>query len=604
MLRSNLVPTRLIQPSERTRVTIVDLHRPSRFRAIAVLLALVVYLAGLLKLRVRGSLTGQVAGAELRETFERLGGLWLKVGQLLSLRIDVFPREFCYELGKLQNRAQGFPTEHARRIIEEDMGAPIELYFEEFGEHPFAVASIGQVYRAKLRQEGIYVAIKVQKPYAPELFARDLVAVRWIVRLLQLLRFRRHMRWDLGFDELRSVMKEELDYHYEASSIRRMRKCLKPHQIYVPKLFSRYSSRRVLVTEFIHAVLMADYMRVADRDPEQLAAWLTENNVSPRRVARRLIQSIFRQILEDNLYHGDLHPGNIVLLRNNRIALIDFGSTNFTEREYLAKFGMLIKSLAMRDYSKAGDLCLLLTAALPNIDTDQAKDELVGALRAWATRTLVRELPYHDKSLDNATIEIVKILVAYRCTMEWAWLRIHRALTTLDTSLIYLYPDVNYTRTLARYFEKAEERRIRAILSPQMLRRTVGSYATALDIQDRINDYTLFQGMLVRRHAQIVRGATGKLTAIWQTFTDLIVVTIASAGVAGILLYLDRLALIALEPWLGPELFQLLPAAPPAQSSLWIVFAVSYVFLVYTLVKLRRRLRQKDARSHERVAAV
>lgn len=604
MLRSSLIPTRLIQPTERTRVTIVELHRPSRFRSAAVSLALLVYLAGLLKLRLQGTLTGAVAGIELRQTFERLGGLWLKVGQLLSLRIDVFPREFCYELGKLQNRAQGFPTEHARRIIEEDMGAPIELYFEEFGEQPFAVASIGQVYRAKLRQEGIYVAVKVQKPYAPELFARDLVAVRWIVRLLQVLRFRRHMRWDLGFDELKAVMKEELDYHYEASSIRRMRKCLKEHKIYVPRLYSQYSSRRVLVTEFIHAVLMADYMRVADRDPEQLAAWLTENNVNPRRVAKRLIHSIFRQILEDNLYHGDLHPGNIVLLRNNRIALIDFGSTNFTEREYLAKFGMLIKSLAMRDYSKAADLCLLLTAALPNIDTDQAKEELVSALRAWATRTLVRELPYHDKSLDNATIEIVKILVAYRCTMEWAWLRIHRALTTLDTSLIYLYSDVNYTRMLARYFERAEGRRIQAILSPATIRRTIGSYATALDIQDRINDYTLFQGMLVRRHAQIVRGATGKLTAIWQTFTDLVVVTIASAGVAGILLYLDSLNMVPLEQWLGSELFSLLPAAPPAQSSMWIVLAVLYVYLVHTLMKLRRRLRQKDARSHERVAAV
>ena len=141
-------------------------------------------------------------------------------------------------------------------------------------------------------------------------------------------------------------------------------------------------------------------------------------------------------------------------------------------------------------------------------------------------------------------------------------------------------------------------------MSPATIRRTIGSYATALDIQDRINDYTLFQGMLVRRHAQIVRGATGKLTAIWQTFTDLVVVTIASAGVAGILLYLDSLNMVPLEQWLGSELFSLLPAAPPAQSSMWIVLAVLYVYLVHTLMKLRRRLRQKDARSHERVAAV
>ena len=75
------------------------------------------------------------------------------------------------------------------------------------------------------------------------------------------------------------------------------------------------------------------------------------------------------------------------------------------------------------------------------------------ALRSWATRTLVKQLPYHDKSMDNVTIEIVRILVGCRCTMEWGWLRIHRALTTLDTSLVYLYRDVNYTRMLQQYFD-------------------------------------------------------------------------------------------------------------------------------------------------------
>jgi hypothetical protein len=188
--------------------------------------------------------------------------------------------------------------------------------------------------------------------------------------------------------------------------------------------------------------------------------------------------------------------------------------------------------------------------------------------------------------------------------MEWAWLRIHRALTTLDTSLIYLYPDVNYTKTLQRYFQKAEWRRMRGLLSPAMMRRSLSSYATALDIQDRVSDYTLFQGMLVRRHAQIVRGATSKVTAIWQTFTELLWGAVALAGAGGILLYLDRLNVISLSRWLGPELLQLMPAAPPAASSMWMVLAVLYVYLVYTLVKLRRRLRQKDARAHERVAAV
>jgi ubiquinone biosynthesis protein len=595
----------LIDPARRGRLTIADtVVPPSRWRLLSVVSALAGYAGALLWMRLRGTFSSAVAGEKLRQTFETLGGLWLKVGQLLSLRIDLFPQDFCEELAKLQSRSIGFPTEIARRIIEEDLGAPIEQYFEEFGERPFAVASIGQVFRAKLRQEGVWVAVKVQKPFAPEMFARDMVFVRWLVFLLRVLRFRRHMRWDLGYEELQQVVREELDFHYEASSLRRMRKTLKGHKIYVPRLFSRYSSKRVLVTEFIHAVLMADFIKEASTNQAHLAAWLAENNVEPRKVARRLIDSIFRQILENNLYHGDLHPGNIVLLRDSRIALIDFGTTSFTEREYLQKFTIFIRALATRDYAKASDLCLLLTASLPNIDTEQVKEDLVRALRGWATRTLVRELPYHDKSLDNATIEVVKILVSYRCTMEWAWLRIHRALTTLDISLIYLYRDVNYTRMLQRYFRNAERRRLERIASVEMVRRSMSAYATALDIQDRVNDYTLFQGTLVRRHAQVFRGATSKVAAVFGTIVDVVRTATVIAGVLALLTYLHQHHRVATDRWLGPQISGLLERVPMLDPTAWLVVMAAYVYVIALLVRLHRRLHERDARNQDRVAAV
>jgi ubiquinone biosynthesis protein len=604
MLSSRLIPTRLIDPSQRPRLVIADARPPSRLRTAAVVLAIGRFLLSIAVLRLKRALHSGLAGQLLREQFEDLGGLWLKAGQLLSLRIDLFPQPFCEELAKLQNRSVGFPTPLARQIIEEDLGAPIEQYFDEFGERPFAVASIGQVYRARLRQEGVYVAVKVQKPYAPEMFARDLVFIRWLVRFLMLVRFRRHMRWDLGYEELCEVMKEELDFHYEASSIRRMRKSLKGHRIYVPRLFSRYSSRRILVTEFIHAVLMADYIKVADNDPQQLAAWLNENNIDPKKVARRLIHSIFRQLLENNLYHGDLHPGNIVLLRDSRIALIDFGSTNFTEREYLQKFRMFIRALATRDYAKAADLCLMLTASLPNIDTEEVKEKLVHTLRAWATRTLVRELPYHDKSIDNATINVVTILVAYRCTMAWSWLRIHRALTTLDTSLIYLYSDVNYTRMLQRYFRSAEGRRLREMFSTEMVRRSLNAYQVGLDIQDRVNDYTLFQGTLVRRQAQVFRGATSKVAAVMALFTQLARTAVAVAGAFGVVLYLHQHRQLEVERWLGPQISASLARVPRLDGPIWLALLLSYVYLLWLIIKVKKRLREREAGSHDRVAAV
>jgi len=604
MLSPRLIPTHL--PSSRTNdIVTADVRPVSRLRIATDLFALLGLFARLIGLRLRGPVTGEVAGRAVRETFEHLGGLWLKAGQLLSLRVDLFPREFCQELATLQNRSVAFPTPVARRMLEEELGGPVEQYFDEFADRPFAVASIGQVYRARLRQEQVYVAVKIQKPYSAELFARDLMLIRWIVRLLTVVRFRSFMRWDLGYAELCEVMKEELDYHYEASAVRRMRRSLNGHRIYVPRLFARYSTQRVLVTEFIHAILMADYIQAAEKDPVRLAAWLTENNVKPRKVARRLIQSIYRQLLENNLFHGDLHPGNIVLLRDSRIALIDFGTTSFTERDYLQKFVIFLRALATRDYAKAADLSLLLTASLPNnLDVDQVREDLVRALRSWAARTLVKQLPYHDKSMDNITIEMMRILVDSRCTMDWGWLRIHRALTTLDTSLVYLYRDVNYTRMLQQYFRKAERRRLRAMLSPALPLRALASAETQFGILDRINEYTLFQSTLVRRQSQVFRGTVSKISAVLRAGAQLLQAAIALAGLIGLLVFVTQRGGGPRLGWLGPQLSGWIRRAPSIDNGVWAVLALSYVYFAATVIKLRRRLRQRDSGTHEKVAAV
>ena len=604
MLSPALTPTRL-DPSRRGRIVIVDVQPVSRFRTVTTVVTFLGLIRRLLWLRLRGRAESQVVGQTVRETFEHLGGLWLKAGQLLSLRVDLFSKEFCQELAQLQNRSSGFPTPIARQILEQELGAPVDQFFDEFAPQPFAVASIGQVYRARLRREQVYVAVKIQKPFSDQLFARDMMLIKWIVRLLAAVRFRTHMRWDLGYNELSEVMKEELDYHYEASALRRMKRALRGHKIYVPRLFARYSSRRVLVTEFIHAILMADYIRMADENPERLAAWLAENNVKPRKVARKLIQSMYRQLFENNLFHGDLHPGNIVLLRNSRIALIDFGSTSFTEREYLQKFVMFVQSLATRQYAKAADLSLMLTASLPNnLDVDQVKEDLVRSLRSWATRTLVKQLPYHDKSMDNVTIELVRILVGCRCTMEWGWLRIHRALTTLDTSLVYLYPDVNYTRMLQQYFERAERRRLRALLDAGFPLRVLSGYDTQLNIQDRVGEYTLFQGELVRRHAQVFRGSISKVSAVMRAVVQLFVAGIVLAGIVGAIVFLDQRYGLLAPGVLGPQLTGWIRRIPVLDSSVWIGLLLVYAYFVTTLVKLRNRLRHREAGSHEKVAAV
>ena len=174
---------------------------------------------------------------------------------------------------------------------------------------------------------------------------------------------------------------------------------------------------------------MADYMPRPNRTP--LGSRPGSSRTASTRARSRGGSSSrsSARCFEDNLYHGDLHPGNMLLLRNNRVALIDFGAATFTEREYLQKFPDVRGRAGHARLRQGRRPVPHADGEHAGLDQDTVKDELVRALRAWATRTQVPSCRIIDKSIDNAAIQVVTILVRHKCTMEWAWLRIHRALT-------------------------------------------------------------------------------------------------------------------------------------------------------------------------------
>jgi len=601
LLDQALTPTRLVDPKTRPALRIVEPERPSTFRNVQVLYGVVRLAVLLILLKLQRGRNATEYGIRLRHLLEEMGGLWFKVGQLLSLRLDILPIEVCRELGKLQNRGIGFPGEIARQVVERELGGPIDTTFSEFSTTPFAAASIGQVHRARLRQEGEWVAVKVQRPYIAQLYVRDLRFIHWLAQILRTLHIYTHMRWHEFVWELDQMMREELDYHFEASSMRRMRKRLKKHGIYVPKVYARYTTNKVLVTEFIHAVLMADYIVLAEKDPGLVESWLESNNVDPVRVAKRLVHSMWRQLFEENLYHGDLHPGNVVLLRDSRVALIDFGSTNFTERGYLEKFRLCVQALSEHDYAKAADMSFLLSSALPAIDTEIAKDKLIRLLRGWAARTHVPQLPYHERSVDNAAVIVLKVLVEHRCTMDWAWLRIRRALGTLDASLIYLYPELNYLKITRQYFRRAAARRIRVMAGPQFFLRSFQSANNAMDMQDQLQEYVNHQAGIIRRQALVFQAASGKVSFAMSVVIGWLATVLLGHAFVMLLTIAQTSYPDQADAWLGSQIKAVLLALTPRVDTQVIVVLVAFeIYMFWRLRKLRRQLREKDTRPHGR----
>ena len=168
-------------------------------------------------------------------------------------------------------------------MIEEDLRHPWATILPISAQMPFAAASISQVHKARLKDGGAWVAIKVRKPDAHKTFVRDITVIRWLVAKLSQWSIQPHMRWQDMLWEVEQLMAEELDYNYEIANIRRMKKVLSRHNIYVPKVFSHYCNERVLVMEFIHGVVMADYLKVAASDHSDSKLGV-ENNVEPRRL--------------------------------------------------------------------------------------------------------------------------------------------------------------------------------------------------------------------------------------------------------------------------------------------------------------------------------
>jgi ubiquinone biosynthesis protein len=594
MLSRRLLPSRLPDVTERKTIPVREPRKPSVAHLIRVWLLFAWYFIQVVWLWIRGRLTGADSGRRLRDALERLGGLWIKFGQLLSLRTDVFSYEFCRELGRLQDQATAFPPRVAKEIIEGELGGPLERFFDEFDEAPVAAASIGQVHLARLRGRGAWVAVKVQRPYTDWASDRELALVRLVVRAARRLWFVPDLRWEEMLWELDQIVTEETDYRFEASNMRRMRKSLRPHRVYVPRVFGPYCTRRILVTEFIDGVLMTDYIRLLQDDPMRCAAWCEENNIRPSLVASHLYHSLLRQLLEDNLFHGDPHPGNIILLRDSRVALIDFGTVGSMEREYHQKIELLIRAIAGQDYSKAADVLFLLAGALPPQDLVDAKQELIRGLRAWERRVFTAGIAYKDKSMSNISNELIRIMFRHGCIADWSFLRITRAQDTMDQCLMHLDPYANYIRLTKRYIRRAERRAKRRALRLNQLGQYAMMLAGGLAILGRAAENAMLQGWLIRRQVQVFKGQSSKISHFFAVVLGRGAQLLVLAGILVVLALLRQHH----SGWVpGPitQLFgDLLRSLPHLGYMTWLLILVIMFFAYRTSRRLKKDLSRSE----------
>lgn len=253
---------------------------------------------------------------QLRNLLCDLGPSFIKAGQVLANRPDIIREDYMNELCILQDDVPPFPNQVAFSIIEEELGQPIERLFSKISSETIAAASLGQVYRATLRETGEDVAIKVQRPGIEPIIYRDLFLFRTLASFLNGISLQKlGCNAELIVDEFGEKLLEELDYTLEATNIEDFLENFKDDPtVKIPQVYKQLSGSRVLVMEWIDGIRCTDPQAIKEAGID-MEGFLTVG-----------VSAALRQLLEFGLFHGDPHPGNIFAMRDGRIAYVDFGN--------------------------------------------------------------------------------------------------------------------------------------------------------------------------------------------------------------------------------------------------------------------------------------
>jgi ubiquinone biosynthesis protein len=285
------------------------------------------------------------AGIAFRKYFEQVGGMYVKFGQILSLRRDVLPDEVCSELRKLLDEVPQFPLAFTREVIEKDLGKKIEEIFSEFIEKPLASASLGQVYKAKL-QTGEQVVVKVLRPQIRELVAQDLKLLRFVAAVVDFLPGLNIRLYPIAL-EFSDWMQVELDYRIELDNLQKFHAYETPLlpifniplKTKVPQVFPELSSDRLLVMEFISGKTVNEIIRLVKQPNSPEYVEMIKEGYNPVEIGKQIRLYTMKQCFIDGFFNADPHPANIIATPDNQIYFIDFGLVGrLTRKRRMAQF--------------------------------------------------------------------------------------------------------------------------------------------------------------------------------------------------------------------------------------------------------------------------
>lgn len=408
---------------------------------------------------------------ELARDLEALGPTYIKIGQFLSTRPDLVSPQYLAALSRLQNNIQPIPYDQVEEIVAGELGVRISKAFQTFDATPTAAASLAQVHRAQLR-DGRMVAVKVQRPDIRQIILQDLEAFSDIVELVQ-----KYSNLGTRFalqdvlESFRQSIIQELDFRREAMNLKRLGELLQDFEmIVVPTPVDSYTTSRILTMDYIEGTRITALNPVALLDYDR------------PRLAEALGKAYLDQILIHGFIHADPHPGNVLLTRDQRLALIDLGMVTLltpTRQEQLLK---LLLAISEGDTDAAAKQMMAIGTPLPDHDEDRFTSQIASIVLQ------TREANLENVQFGRVVIDMIRIASENGIQPAPELSMLGKALLTLDETSRALDPTFNPNQLLREYMQTLMRKRMLKNISPESLFSSVMDlYALVQKMPGRLN---------------------------------------------------------------------------------------------------------------------
>ena len=405
-------------------------------------------------LRRRNAEIAQLAPAErVRLALEELGPTFVKLGQVLSTRHDLLPQNYIRELAKLQDMAPSFPVEQVFEQLDQELGAGSASLYAEFDPVPLAAASIAQVHAARL-PSGERVAVKIRRPGIVETVETDIDVMMGLA-----MRAERHIPGLDLYDpvgvvkEFSRTIRREMDFTREGHTIEKFADNFKGDEtLYFPKVFWDRSAKGVLTLEFIDGIKVSD-----------LPA-LERAGIDLKVIARSGAQAFLCMVMKHGFFHGDPHPGNVLILPGNIICLLDYGMVGRLDAKLRAYLADILTAIVKRDVDEIISILLYSGEIAESPDVRSLRRDISEFIDNYY------ELPLEEIEVSRMFMDFVELSSTYHIKLQPDLILLAKALVTVEGMGRILDPQFDMMTILRPFIEHAMKDR----LAPPRIAKDLG----------------------------------------------------------------------------------------------------------------------------------